>query len=362
MAQSISANQARANFTSMCVDVFSDMRTPASFLRSFFPSEQSYTKYVSIQVERDYELIATDVSRGTEGNRNTFATSTEKVMLPPYYREFFDATEIDLYDRLFGSTAIDMGIYSQLTATVARRLAMLKNKIERRYEKQISEVFDTGIVTLVNGDNIDFKRRAGSLVAYTTTNNFADDTVNPYQVLEAGCKFVREQGKAAGAVYNAIMGQSAWDAFLANAKVINRNKLMAWPLDQLTAATRGATGYSYHGQVDAGSYRVNIFTYPEPYDTVSGGTRTSSYYINDKKVIILPETPRFKLSFASVPQLLRSGTGMMEDAELAPLQSSPYVVADYIDPRNTTHIFDIKSAGLAIPTSVDQIYTVQVLA
>jgi hypothetical protein len=359
----IAANQARANFTSMCIDVFSDMLTPSTFLRSFFPSEQSYVKYLSIQVERDYELISSDVMRGTEGTRNTFSRSQENVFLPPYYREFFDATEIDLYDRLFGSTAIDMGIYSQLTATVARRLSMLKNKIERRYELQCSQILQTGTVTVVNGDSINFNRKAASLVAYTAGNNFADNAVNPYSVLEAGCTFLRQSGKAAGSTFNAIMGESAWGAFLTNSIVINRNKLMAWPLDQLTAATRGATGYSYHGQVDAGSYRVNIFTYPEFYDTVAtGDVRTSNPYIDAKKVIMIPENPRFKLGFAAVPQLLRSGTGMMEDAELAPLQASPYVVADYIDPRNTTHIFDIKSAGVAIPTAVDQIYTVTVLS
>lgn len=362
MAATIAANQARANFTSMCVDVFSDMLTPTTFLRSFFPSEQSYVKYLSIQVERDYELISSDVLRGTEGNRNTFSKSQEDVFLPPYYREFFDATEIDLYDRLFGSTAIDMGIYSQLTAAVARRLNMLRNKIERRYELQCAQILQTGTVTVVNGDSINFNRKAASIVAYSAGNDFAIDTVNPYTVLENGCNFLRQSGKAPGSTFNAIMGQSAWDAFLQNDIVINRNKLMAWPLDQLTAATRGATGYSYHGQVDAGSYRVNIFTYPEFYDTVSNGTRTSNAYIDTKKVIMLPETPRFKLGFAAVPQLLRSGTGMMEDMELAPLQASPYVVADYIDPRNTTHIFDIKSAGVAIPTAVDQIYTVTVLS
>jgi hypothetical protein len=255
-----------------------------------------------------------------------------------------------------------MGIYSQLTATVARRLNMLRNKIERRYELQCSQILQTGIVTLVNGDNINFNRKTASIVAYNSANDFSINTVNPYTVLETGAKFLREVGKAAGSVYNAIMGQSAWDAFLLNSIVINRNKLMAWPLDQLTAATRGATGYSYHGQVDAGSYRMNIFTYPEPYDVVTAGVRTSSYYIGDKNVIILPETPRFKLGFAAVPQLLRSGTGMIEDMELAPIQASPYVVSDYVDPRLTTHDFTIKSAGVAIPTAVDQIYTIQVLA
>jgi hypothetical protein len=362
-AGQIAANQARANFTSMCIDVYTDMMVPKSFLRSFFPTVQEFTKFLSIQVERDYELMAVDVLRGSEGNRNTFDKSTEKVMLPPYYYELFDATEIDLYDRMFGSTSIDMGIYTQLVAAVARKLTMLKNKIERRYELQCSQVLQTGVVTLESGTNIDFQRKAASLVAYSAGNDFSINTVNPYSVIEAGAKFIREIGKSPDSTVNVIMGESAWNAFLTNSIVINRNKLMAWPLDQLSAATRGATGYSYHGQVDTGSYRANLFTYPESYDIVaSNGTRTTGKYIDDKKVIVIPQTPRFKLGFAAVPQLLRSGTGMMEDMELAPLAASPYVVGDYIDPRKTTHDFTIKSAGVAIPTAVDQIYTVTVLS
>jgi len=39
-----------------------------------------------------------------------------------------------------------------------------------------------------------------------------------------------------------------------------------------------------------------------------------------------------------------------------------FVVSDYTDERNATHIFDVKSAGVAIPVGVDQIYTVKVIA
>ena len=103
----ISTTDARALFTKMLVDVYRERTTPTSFLRSFFKVKEGRTKEVSIEVQRGTEMIAVDVERGTEGNRNKFSKSTEKIFVPPYYREYFDATDLDLYDRMFGTGEIE---------------------------------------------------------------------------------------------------------------------------------------------------------------------------------------------------------------------------------------------------------------
>jgi hypothetical protein len=41
--------------------------------------------------------------------------------------------------------------------------------------------------------------------------------------------------------------------------------------------------------------------------------------------------------------------------------SGEYVVSEYLDDRKMTHDIDIRSAGIAIPVAVDQIYTAQVV-
>ena len=216
MATSIPASQARAQFTSDCIDVFTDVLMPKSFLRSFFPNSQSYVRYLSIQVQRNYENVAVDVIRGTEGNRNNFYKSTEKVIDPPYYREFFDMTEIDLYDRLFGSTAIDAGVYSQLINAVSLKLQELRAKIERAYELQCANVLETGVVTLTNSTNIDFGRKSGSLVDKGAGNYWATGTVDPFADMQAACTFLRQTGKSAGQVFNAILGAQAMNDLFNN--------------------------------------------------------------------------------------------------------------------------------------------------
>jgi hypothetical protein len=345
----ISTTDARGLFTKKLIDVYKERTAPTAFLRSFFTVKEEVTKELSIEVQRGTEKIAVDVERGTEGNRNQFTRSTEKIFIPPFYREYFDATQLSLYDRLFGSEAIDAGIFNAFLEQVADKLRMLQDKIERSYELQCSQVLETGIVTLNAATNIDFKRKTASKVDLGAGNYWAAANVDPSTSIEAGCNFLRQVGKAQGGTYNMIMGSSALVDLISNEKIQKRADIKNFSLDSVLAPQRNSVGASLHGQISAGSYRVNLWAYPEFYDNTSG---VSTPYVNPKKAILLPEAPKFVLGFAAVPQLV---------TELG-ARKGAYIISDYKDERNASHIFDIKSAGVAIPTAVDQIYTMQVVA
>ena len=83
--------------------------------------------------------------------------------------------------------------------------------------------------------------------------------------------------------------------------------------------------------------------------------------MNTNKCVILPQKPRFILSYAAVPRLLM-GTNQSAAMGSSTTTEGAFVIGDYTDARLTAHIFDIKSAPLFIPVTVDQIYTVQVVA
>ena len=68
----------------------------------------------------------------------------------------------------------------------------------------------------------------------------------------------------------------------------------------------------------------------------------------------MPQTPRFQMSHAAVPQLIG------EPGQL-PIQGE-YIVGEFIDPRKAVHDFDIQSAAIAVPVAVDQIYTMKAVA
>lgn len=346
----ISTTDARALFTKMLISVYKERVAPTAFLRSFFRTKESVTKELSIEVQRGTEKIAVDVQRGTEGRRNSFSKSTEKLFVPPYYREFFDATELDLYDRLFGSTDIEASVFAAFMDSVGEKLAMLIDKIERAYELQCAQVLTTGIVELQGGINIDFKRKAASLVDKGAGNYWTTGTVNPLTDIENAGIFLRQKGKIKGAVLNAIMGAEAHRSFMENAKVLAEADVRRIDTMAIREPQRNSVGATTHGYFSTDNYKVNIWTYPEYYENSSG---ISVPYLDPKKVIVLPENPNFELGFAAVPQLV---------GENSQIKKGAYIIEEYKDLRRKSHIFDVQSAGVAIPVAVDQIYTVKVVA
>lgn len=346
----ISTTDAQGLYTKMVADVYKERSKTTSFLRSFFPDKVVPTLEVSIEVSRGFEKIAVDVSRGTDGNRNQWSKSTEKIFIPPYFREYFDSTQLQLYDRLYGATEISDALFAAFINDVVDHQMELQDKIERAYELQCSQVLETGIVTLNQGINIDYKRKAGSLVDLNGAGGYWATNNDVFAQLQAGCTWLRKNGKTQGFVFNCILGDEAMEDFMANTKVLARQNLFNMKLDTLSIPQKNSLGGVYHGTVTAGPYQVNLWTYPEYYDTAAG---VSTPYFPSKKGVILPMSPRFKMAFAAVPQLIEPGR--------APLVGA-YIFSDYIDRKNKTHEYHVESAGVPIPVAVDQIYTFQAVA
>lgn len=343
----ITIREAQGLFTKFLVDVYSERPQPKSFLRSLFTEKVSNSLNVSIEVQRGTEKVAVDVIRGADGNRNSISKSTEKIFQPPYYHEYFDMTQLDLYNTLWNATEIDAGMFRDYTEQVADHVQMVQAKIERAYELQAAQVLLTGIVELNAGTNIDFNRKAGSLVSAPVWSNNSND---PALTFVAAAQFLRNSGKYQGGVINCIMSESAFQAFVGNTLVQTRAWVRNFHLDNIISPLRNANGGTYMGRYDAGAYSFDLWTYPEVYENTSGNLVS---YIDAGKVIWVPQTPNFTLAYAAVPRL-------MNDGGIA-AATGKYILNSYTDQRKTAHIMDVKSAGIAIPVAVDQIYTATVL-
>jgi len=352
LAMAIPVVDAQGLFTKGLIAVYKELPQVTSFLRSFFPSVESMTREVSVAVRRGSEFVAVDVAAYSDGNRNSFDKSTERIIKPPLYHEYLTANEHRLYDQVI--TAIANGnvtFFKEITAELADDLMELRKKIERGIELQCAQVLLDGVVQLNNNTDIDFKRKATSLVAFGAGNDWNLGTVSPYETLKAGATFIRTKGKAQGSVYNVIMGDDAFEAFMTNTIVKERADIRNFELDLIKEPQRNALGGVLHGRVSAGAYKFNLWTYPEYYDTE---LVLNNPYIDPKKVIILPENPNFKTAFGAVPQLI-SKAGTIP-------QKGAYLMQDFFDEKAGSHEQHIKSAPVAVPVAVDQIYTIQVLA
>jgi hypothetical protein len=344
----IPVQDAQGLFTKKLVAVYKEMPVVKSFLRSLFRTSVSMTKEVSVAVQRGSEMVAVDVFRYSDGNRNSFDKSTERIIVPPFYHEWMSVSEHRLYDQVITALANgDTMFFAQMTQETADDLVALQNKIERAIELQCAQVMDSGIVTLASGDNIDFKRKAASIVAYNAANDFSISTVDPRKVLEAGAVFIRQKGKSQGQYMNAILGATALTDLLNNPKIQGSSDLRDIQLGSLSIGMQTATGAVPVGELSCGSYKVRLWSYPESYD-LSG---TSTPYINDKKVIMFPDNPNFVMAYAAVPQLIKNGT--------IP-QKGEYLVQEFLDEKRASHEVHIKSAVVAVPVAIDQLYTVTV--
>lgn len=338
---------ARSVFTAITADVYREMPMVGSFLRSLFPPQFVRSKNVSISVQRGTELVAVDVIRGSRGNRNKRSKSTQSTIKPPYYSEYFDATDLDLYDvALNGQTEGDMLMLSQETAI---GIMDCQHKIDRAWELQCAQVLQTGIIQLNADVDIDFRRKAESLVPYSAAIDFSIDTVDPTQVIETGCKFVRNVGKSNDTTFNVILGSAAMTALLNNKIFKERADIRNFQLDKIAMPITNTVGGHFHGQATCGSFTVNLWTYTEVYENEAGEFIN---YIDDFNVIVLPLNTRFKTFFALVPQLITDG-GIPQTGE--------YLVRDFIDHRKSTHEFVVEAAPVATPIAIDQIWTATVL-
>jgi len=349
----ISQSDAYGLFTKKLIDVYQERIPVPSFIRKMFPSTFSPTKRVSVEVTRGTEKIAVDVVRGSEGNFNTFSKRSEKTYEPPFFREYHNITEMDIYDRVLGAQGTDnTRLFAQLLNDAADRTLQLQNKIERTMELQCVQFLQTGIVTMTNGDNINFNRRQTSIVDLNLAGGggyFYNDS-DVFAQFQTGCKWLRAFGKVTGETFIAVFGEKAHQDFMGNANFLARQDLFNMKLDQIMPPQQGVAGGVFHGTISAGPYRVQIWTYPEVYDNASG---VSTDYIDTDKVILTIPKPRWHYAHCLVPQVVMPGT------TVAP-QKGPWMYGEFIDARKAKHDLDVQTAGVPVPVGIDQVYTMKV--
>ena len=356
---SLPLQQTRELFYRAYLAAYKEMIPVTSFLRSFFTTETTTAKTIALQVQRGSEKIAVDIQRGTDGTRNTFSLFTEKEYLPPFFNENFDATLLDRYDLGFNQDGAPPAVIGGLAMDVADNLNMLRDKIERAKELMCSQVFETGIVTMINGDNIDFKRKAGSIV--DLVGNYWNVAASPIEAqLIAAAEFMRQTGKNGNPVLNLVMSGSAWVDVKNSTYFTNAANFRQVQLIDIRSPQTQAFGAAFHGQLIAGAYLFNVWTYDEVYE--AGVAKTITRYFPDNKAFVVPTGgQRFTLAHAGVPAIIRD-VNNAEFPQWIQQQAGEYWINNYIDPKAKSHTFEIMSAPVAIPVTVDMIYTMQVNA
>ena len=362
----IPSDQVRPTFTSDLAAVYKGSLRAHTALQSKFKRVTKETDFLEINVQRYAANVALDVVRGGDGNRNQFAKMVQKVEQPPFFYEYLDVMQLEGYNRAFGSVSMSASAYRDFRETAIFNMKQLVNKIDRAYEIQAASVFISGIVNTASAGATNFLRNAASIKAYSAGIDWSIDTVDPRDIIKQGCVYVSTIGQAEGGVFDILMGDLAYDSFITNPIIQNESQKLWRTLTKLEEPEMRGDGMVFMGQTAAGSYKVNIWTYPAQYNADPSDPRTFTYYVPSKMIVILPKDPYFIHGFAMVPRL-PDYMGMSESGMAGAIGGEAgtgkgeYFVSEFIDQKATAWYMALKSAGLVWPVAVDQIFNAWVL-
>lgn len=327
----------------------------------FFKKETTSALMVDVEVQRDNDFIAVDVKRFAEGNHNTYTRSTEHTYLPPFYKEIYDFNRDDVYLKTVAQGVTNnVGINQAISKNALKALTKNKNKILRAIQKQQADVMQYGVVTMKNGDTIDYRRKSESMVDLTTGNYWNEESTDPKKDFTNAMKFLRSEGNSSGESINAVMREEAMNALLANAAMqklldsrrIDRGKIIMPQFDN-------TTGMAFQGQIAAGDFVLNLWTYNEKYKDPE--TLEDKYYLDRENVVVIPNDFQGKQIYGGLPYMRTVIMGG-QSVKMPSIMEKDFLVRAYSDEKTISSSLELTSAPVSVPFTIDKIYTMKVLA
>lgn len=333
------------------------------FLTDMFKSPEQYKfrgEEVQIDAVRGKEEYAIDVAPYAGGRANKANIFTTKVYKPPAYDEYIYLTAERLNKRLPGKSPYDIAenYAMDITDLIVEDQILIRDKIHRAIELQCRDALVNGKITLINGDIIDFKQK--STHQYSTPTPWTSSTADPFNDFTVVGSRVRAD--ASKAIVDAFFGETALQKFLNNDNVKQAGDIKMIERLAITSPMARQEGADYHGTFSAGSYKINIWTYPQVVGIPLGfslpneGTKVP--YIPTDRIVILPAEPDFRLYYAGIPSLtdrispeLRGITGLDAMPSIETGDMIPYF---RLDKEAEAIKIGVKSRPLAIPVGIDE--------
>lgn len=361
----ISIQEHSSLLTKKIVGKFEETIPVRTGFAGWFPEETTPTYEVDVEVQRDNDLMAVDVVRFTEGSKTKSSKVTEKKYIPPYFKLDYDFNRDQVYmNNISLGVGLENAQVNKIIASNAfKGVEKNRNMIIRAIRKQQADVLQTGIVTLVNGDNIDYKRKASSMVNVDVAGDYwsVSATAKPLTDIRKGMEFLRNVGNSGGSAVNVVMRSAALEALLLSAEVKDQGTNVIQQIQRINIGMpqfEGVSGFAHHGMIAAGDFVVNLWTYNEKYTDASGATQ---HYLAENLVVMLPDDFQGKTIFGGLPTMNTVQIGGVS-SEIPGIVEANYLIRPYSDKKTMSSTIELTSAPLVVPFTIDKIYTMQVLA
>ena len=147
---------ATSKFRARLLSLYSEVRPATMFLSSQFevrPGNISDTEVVAIDIRREDEQISPVVNTCEGPTFNEMTRFTTKEFTPPSLNEAMPFDCKELLNRRPGETqfdATDVGFQTAFVEALLEGMTNLENKMKRNREWQASQIFQTGILELLD--------------------------------------------------------------------------------------------------------------------------------------------------------------------------------------------------------------------
>lgn len=343
------------------LQLFTEMRSPNGFLSRMFtikPGGIYNGDKIALDIQRFGEDVAIAIRKCTGPNLNDFDEFTTKEFEPPAYGEAFPLDVCDLLNRMAGVDPFSAAMtefQGQLVAQMAQGFMLIDDKIKRAVELQASQILQTGILTLTNSDGdtvytLDFKPKATHFPT-TGTSWSTIATADPLGDLEALAKIIRADGKVNPD--RLVFGDTALRNFLKNAdvqSVLDNRRIDIGDI----APEFDDSGATFYGFVWVGSYRFEMWTYPDTFKDPQTGNATE--YVASDKVIMTSSRTRLDMTAARVPLPLGPDprvAGLLPGRLSSRAENFDVTPNVYATPNGKQIMGELESRPLLIPVQID---------
>lgn len=310
------AIEAVQNYTRLMARVFTDLETiPVfTFFQNLFTSGQTIIEIdanaIDIDIQRGNKKLAVYIPRGSDAvnvglNQALLEKFTSDTKLFPLIEELTPITSDMISKRMPGEP-----VYAPLSRVAKQTALAMKahrehmNRIIRRMELSASESIRTGFQTIHAGLQYDFYRLAAhNAAAATVWSNIAATGLT--DLAGAGDLIFRNGNRRPTDI---IFGGGSWDEFLLTTEVIalaDNRRIVHFAADMNVDAPAGyddwvRAGAVFQGQVKAGNWKFNMWTYPAIYDTDAD---VQTQYMPDGEVLVIAKGARFDRYFGPQDRL-----------------------------------------------------------
>ncbi len=313
------AIQAVQNYTRLMARVFTDLETiPVfTFFQNLFTSGQTIIEIdanaIDIDIQRGNKKLAVYIPRGTDAknlgpnkNQALLEKFTSDTKLFPLIEEETPITSDMITKRMPGEP-----VYQPLSRVAKQTALAMKahrehmNRIIRKMELSAAESARTGFQTIHAGIQYDFYRLASHNATATTAWSDSANAKVLADLAGAGDLIFRDGNRRPTDI---IFSGESWDEFIVTTEITNLSnsrRIVHFVADMQQDAPAGyeswvTAGGVFQGQIKAGDWKFNMWTYPAIYETDAD---VQTQYLPDGEALIVAKGARYDRYFGPQDRL-----------------------------------------------------------